>query len=260
MLTQADCSLFIADLHLSEDVPELVTLFFRFLDRFEHSHFQQLFILGDLFEYWVGDDQLSCDIIAHQVCTRFCQLQTNSQKKIYFIHGNRDFLVDNAFFKQSQVTSLTSPYLFQNNYQHLLLTHGDDLCILDAAYQNFRQTVHTEKWQGEFLAQPLHTRQQIAQQLRQKSKQEQYSKDQTLFRIPSETVIQILTHFKCNILIHGHTHYPSLNFYLHNIVKTESQWFQEWTVPDWNQTAQGCLVLEKDILYFQSIEDFCINL
>lgn len=260
MLTQADFSIFIADLHLSEDVPEIVTLFFDFLDQFERSSFQSLFILGDLFEYWVGDDQLSCDIIAHQVCTRFYQLQKRSQKKIYFIHGNRDFLMDCDFFHQSQVTPLESPYLFENAYQRLLLTHGDDLCVLDTAYQTFRKTVQTEGWREQFLAQSLTIRQKMAQQLRQKSKQEQCYKDQTLFRIPSETVLQVLKHFECNILIHGHTHDPSLNLYLNHSKKMQrAHWLQEWTVPDWNHMTQGCLLLEKDRLHFQSIEYFCIN-
>lgn len=256
MTTHSDYSIFIADLHLSDEMPALTAQFLTFLDHFQHSHFEELFILGDLFEYWVGDDQIETDTSANQVCQKFQYLTQTSGKKIYILHGNRDFLLGQDFFGQSGAQLLPTQYCFQNQWIRIILTHGDELCLNDTAYQTFREMVHTLAWQYEFLAQALPIRMHMAQGLRARSKTEQLGKDDYLFQIPSEAILSLLQQKDCPVLVHGHTHQGSQKSYEMTTQAGKKQAATVWTLPDWRPKQQGCLILEKDKLSLHN-QFFC---
>ena len=156
---------FISDLHLSEDTSRLNSAFFNFLSNSNHA-FDQLFILGDLFEAWVGDDDDSS--FANDVCQALLKLSKQGTE-VFFIHGNRDFLIGENFMQRSGVKILPDPFTFQFFDLKIALSHGDSFCTDDVDYQNFKKEVRTQEWQSDFLAKPLAERKQIAANMRDSS-------------------------------------------------------------------------------------------
>ncbi len=199
---------FISDLHLHASERATFAAWQQYL---QNTTAQAVFILGDLFEVWVGDDVLSPQGGAASVgdgfewqCVRTLQL-ASEHLELFFICGNRDFLVGAQCLRASGMQALDDPCVLQLGSQRWLLSHGDALCLEDVDYQQFRAMVRSPAWQTGFLAQPLAKRQLIARQLRTQS--EQHKRAHPLpSTVDTTATLQCLHHANASTLIHGHTH------------------------------------------------------
>lgn len=203
-------TLFISDLHLDPTRPEITRLFGEFIDG-EARDADALYILGDLFEAWVGDDDPSQ--VGAFVSGKLSQLQ-EAGVPIYFIRGNRDFLLGDDYARRAGFSILPDPAVVMLHGKPVLLMHGDLLCTDDLAYQQFRTQTRDPAWQQQFLAQPLDTRLAFAQQARAASQTHQSGlKDtgqlETITDVAPATVEATLRRYGIDTLIHGHTHRPA---------------------------------------------------
>ena len=196
--------LFISDLHLDENRPDISRAFFDFL----HSHAsnaQALYILGDFFEAWIGDDDQSA--LIDQVSTELKAL-TSKGVALYIMHGNRDFLIGQQFCDDVGAQLLNDPTIIELNGEATLLMHGDSLCSDDQEYMQFRKMLRSAVWQKEALAKPLEERRVIAQHLRMASSEANSNKAEDIMDVNGNDVIREMRAHQCYRLIHGHTHRP----------------------------------------------------
>lgn len=205
-------TLFISDLHLDATRPACTRLFCDFLDG-EARNAVALYILGDLFEAWVGDDDPS--ETAAVVADRLTAL-TACGVPVFFMHGNRDFLVGEAFAARTGITLLHDPFRMHLHGRSLLLMHGDTLCTDDIAYQQFRAQTRDPAWQAAFLAQPLAARLAFAEQARAASqaRQGELRDAGTMDAITDVSPVAVAETFAAHdvdVLIHGHTHRPAIH-------------------------------------------------
>lgn len=198
------CTLFIADLHLCTEEPAITAGFLHFLRR-EAQHADALYILGDLFEAWIGDDDPNP--LHAEVAAALNQLSI----PCYFIHGNRDFLVGKRFAKASGMTLLPQEQVLELYGKRVLIMHGDTLCTDDEGYQRFRAKVQQRWLQKLFLALPLFVRQRIALKMRAGSRQANSSKSQEIMDVNPQAVRQVMSQHHVQWLIHGHTHRPAVH-------------------------------------------------
>jgi UDP-2,3-diacylglucosamine hydrolase len=218
-------TLFISDLHLCVSRPHSNKLFFRFLER-EARGADALYILGDLCEYWVGDDDLS-DPFNHSIAAALKSL-ARTGVPIFLMHGNRDFLIGPKFCSASGATLLDDPTIVELNGTRTLLMHGDTLCTDDVDYQRFRAQVRGEAWQREFLARPLTERKAMAEELRRKSELEKRRKSAAIMDVTPASVDALLRAEQTPLLIHGHTHRPARHSHT-----VDGKRFERWVLPDW---------------------------
>jgi UDP-2,3-diacylglucosamine hydrolase len=232
-------TLFISDLHLSADHPHSMTAFQRFIETVAPQA-EALYILGDLFEYWAGDDDRH-DPFHAQVINALHDLAAHGIK-IYLMHGNRDLLMGNALAQAAGATLLDDPTLLDLYDTHTLISHGDKLCTDDVEYQQFRTQVHNAKFQEKFLAQPLAVRKAYIEQLRQQSTVAKQSKDSMIMDVNDDAVAALLREYHYPRLIHGHTHRPKRHEHT-----VEGHRCERWVLSDWDQQVsalrcdeQGC--------------------
>lgn len=200
-------TLFISDLHLDETRPQVTKAFLRFLLN-QASTADALYILGDLFEAWIGDDDDS-EYINHikDALIRFGE----SGVPTYFIHGNRDFLIGEQFAEQTGITLLQESTVVELYDRKVLLMHGDTLCTEDTEYMKFRAQVRSAAWQAQVLSQPLEVRRQMAQQLREQSQSMNAMKAEDIMDVTPAEVVDVMQAEGVNYLIHGHTHRPDVH-------------------------------------------------
>ncbi|UGS41604.1 UDP-2,3-diacylglucosamine diphosphatase [Pseudocitrobacter corydidari] len=200
-------TLFIADLHLQTEEPAITAGFLRFLAG-EARRADALYILGDLFEAWIGDDDPNP---LHQQIAHAIKALVDSGVPCYFIHGNRDFLLGKRFARESGMTLLPEEQRLELYGRPLLILHGDTLCIDDAGYQAFRAKVHTPWIQKVFLALPLFIRQKIAARMRADSKAANSHKSMEIMDVNPQAVVDVMEKYHVQWLIHGHTHRPDVH-------------------------------------------------
>ena len=220
-------TLFISDLHLCSARPQSNRSFFAFLERDARSA-RALYILGDLFEYWVGDDDLG-DPFNATVVAALARLVAGGVPT-YLMHGNRDFVIGEAFARASGVTLLPDPSLLNLDGQAVLLMHGDTLCTLDLEYQAFRREARSQTWINDLLRQPLAERKAAVEALRRKSEQEKRSKPADIMDVAPAEVEAALRRYGYPRLIHGHTHRPARH--LHAV---DGHTCERWVLADWYQ-------------------------
>jgi UDP-2,3-diacylglucosamine hydrolase len=232
-------SLFISDLHLSADHPEILSAFTEFLST-TAPQAEALYILGDLFEYWAGDDDLE-DPFNLQVVSALAKLNAGGTA-LYLMYGNRDFLMGEALAAACGAKLLPDPTLISVHGIPTLLMHGDTLCTDDTNYMAFRAQVRTPGWQANFLAQPLARRKAQIEQLRAQSKQAQSLKAAEIMDVNAESVINTLREHNYPRLIHGHTHRPARHEH-----EVDRHRCERWVLPDWYEQggylhcdASGC--------------------
>lgn len=196
--------LFISDLHLSEGEPNLFRLFCHFLKTYAYKA-QALYILGDLFEAWIGDDDLTP---FHQSVIAELAALTGSGVPAYLLHGNRDFLLGKQFSKLTGVTLLPDPYLLRLPKEQILLIHGDSLCSNDKTYMRFRKFVRAKPLNHLFLKMPLPMRRTIASILRRFSQRKSQNKAAYALDVNQQEVVKQLNLNQATTLIHGHIHIP----------------------------------------------------
>ena len=195
---------FISDLHLNQDRPDITKAFLNFLEN-TACKAEKLYILGDLFEAWIGDDDQNEFISEIQNAL----IRINKTTKVLFMHGNRDFLIGPDFASSAGMKILTDPVVEEMFGNPVLLMHGDLLCTEDIDYQKFRKVSRDIKWQKEFLSKPLAERRIIAQNLRGASKEATGKKKEEIMDVSEFEVIKIIQESSVSLLIHGHTHRPN---------------------------------------------------
>ena len=205
-------ALFISDLHLDDSRPAVTELFGRFVEG-EARGAEALYILGDLFEAWVGDDDPSD---AGAFVAAKLRALSRSGVPVFFMHGNRDFLLGAAYADRAGMTLLPDPTVILVGGRPVLLMHGDTLCTDDVAYQQFRAQSRDPRWQAQFLAQPLAARQAFADQARAASRAHQAGLQaagamDAITDVAPATVEATFRRFGIDTLVHGHTHRPAVH-------------------------------------------------
>jgi UDP-2,3-diacylglucosamine hydrolase len=194
---------FISDLHLQDKDPETFNLWHHYMGS---TTADAVFILGDLFEVWVGDDAAKTHVFLQQ-CASVLK-NCASSRHVAFMRGNRDFLVGSDFLNTCNVHNLQDPMVLRFASQSWLLSHGDEGCLGDVEYQAFRHMVRQTHWQEQFLAKPLAEREAIARQLRIQSQQHKIDPSSQYADVDTDWAIAALLDAQCSCLLHGHTHRP----------------------------------------------------
>jgi len=198
---------FIADLHLAQNRPDITACFLSFLKN-DAAQAQALYILGDLFEYWIGDDD-DAPFVAE--VAKGLKTLSLLGVKIYYIHGNRDFLLGTKYANKSGMTLLPEVELIELYGNKVVIMHGDTLCTKDVAYQAFRKKSRSWWWQAIVKSLPLFIRRKIAEDYRKKSAAATAMKAQDIMDVTPEEVVNTLTLHNSRLLIHGHTHRPNIH-------------------------------------------------
>jgi len=228
-------TLFISDLHLCSERPLTTEAFFSFLQT-EARSAETLYILGDLFDAWIGDDDDRP--LASQVADAL-KAVSHRGTKIFFQHGNRDFLIGHHYAKRCGMQLLPELFTLEVADERWLLAHGDQFCTQDAAYQQFRTLVRNPQWQKELLSKTLEERRGIAAQLREKSKEANSIKAEDIMDVTPGEIDRILIEKKCSKLIHGHTHRPARHALMLNKVAAERIVLGEWNTTYWFIRQKG---------------------
>jgi UDP-2,3-diacylglucosamine hydrolase len=233
-------ALFISDLHLQASHRRTAEAFFRFLAE-RAIHARQLYLLGDIFEYWAGDDDLD-DPFHQRVISALSELAARGVD-VFWMAGNRDFLVGEAFARKAGLTRLPEPHLLQVAGRRIALVHGDAQCTADTNYMAFRAQVRQPEWQQQFLAMPLGQRKAIIAGLREGSRSAQTGKSYEIMDVAPEAVAGLHAASGADVIIHGHTHRPAL----HQDPETGRR---RYVLPDWELDAEpprgGWIALDAD--------------
>ena len=198
-------TLFISDLHLEESRPDITEAFLGFL-KDKARGVEKLYILGDFFEAWIGDDERTP--LQETVAAALKEVNA-SGTTIFLMHGNRDFLIGEDFCKRAGATLLDDPTVVDLYGTPTLLMHGDSLCTADVEYQKFRANMRNPQWQQMILQRPLADRQTMARQLREISMAKNQGKEETIMDVTPEEVVKEMEAHGVQRLIHGHTHRPA---------------------------------------------------
>ena len=230
-------SLFISDLHLSDERPATVNLFLQFLVEYTPAS-DRLYILGDLFHAWVGDDDDS------ETAARVTRALSaaSGDTDIYIMHGNRDFLLGEDFSINSKVTLLPDPCVIQIGEQNVLLTHGDQLCTQDIEYQKVRQMRTQPEWLEDFKNKPLEERKAIAKMYREQSGEVTSLLAEDIMDVTHSAVEQWFDYYNVNLMIHGHTHRPDTH--IHHVNGKECK---RIVLPDWHEDSAAVLAINENM-------------
>lgn len=238
-------TLFISDLHLHESRPQITRAFFQFLDE-KTKDAEALYILGDFFDAWIGDDDDA--LLNTQVASVLNKLSKRGTQ-IFLMHGNRDFLLGKKFADDAGARLIDEGTVI-NLYGHpTLLLHGDDLCTGDKDYINFRQQVRSVQWQQHILAQPIAARRALATQLREKSQSMNSLKAEDIMDVSQDEVISVMRKAGVKRLIHGHTHRPERHALMLDGTAAERIVLGDWHDKAWviTATAKNIELMHWDI-------------
>lgn len=239
-------TLFIADLHLCAERPQTTRIFQDFLRR-TATQAETLYILGDLFEFWAGDDDLT-DPHQAGVASALAELNRGGTA-VFIMHGNRDFLMGDNFAQAAQSRIIPDPTLIDLYDTPTLLTHGDTLCSGDTAYLAFRDKVREPSWQSTFLARPLAERKAEIAALRQRSETDKSLKSEVEMDAHPDAIAAALREHGYPRLIHGHTHRPA-----HHLHQVDGHDCERWVLDSWHDQgsylhcdASGCRAVRIEI-------------
>ncbi len=199
--------LLISDLHLEDRRPDITDALMKFL-RHERGRCSALYVLGDLFEVWIGDDeQAPLHVQVAAALAEFAQ----AGSEVLLMHGNRDFLIGPEYAGQCGATLLAEPARIETAAGPVILLHGDTLCTDDVNYQQFREMVRQPEWQQTFLGKPLPERREFARQAREQSQEATADKEQSIMDVNELAVARVFADHDTSLLIHGHTHRPGIH-------------------------------------------------
>lgn len=216
--------IFISDLHLSLERPATLRRFFRFMQADAPRH-RELVILGDLFEFWIGDD---ASPPAKPVIDALAAASSSGQR-VFLMHGNRDPLLGHDFASAAGATLLADPIIAAIAGTTTLLSHGDAWCTRDVAYQQFRSMIRNPEFQREFLAKPVEERIAIAKGARTQSDTEKSTKAMDIMDVTPEAIGAALRKAGVRRIIHGHTHRPAAH-----VIDLDGVNAERWVLPDWD--------------------------
>lgn len=222
-------ALFVSDVHLHESMPRTTQAFVSFLER-QAKRTRRLYLLGDLFEYWAGDDDMETPY--HSRIVQAIREVSNAGVDVFWIAGNRDFLVGQAFARKTGLTLLDDPHVEDISGMRIVLAHGDAQCIDDHAYMAFRAQVRRPGWQAQFLAQPLATRKAIIDGMRTGSREAQRAKSDDIMDVNPVAITTLFDTTGASIMIHGHTHRPATHVY-----QDDGKTRVRHVLPDWDCDA-----------------------
>lgn len=231
-------TLFISDLHLDPSRPAIVAQFERFLSEVTPGA-DALYILGDLFEYWVGDDGLALPF-PRRMAERLHA--ASEQLPVHFMHGNRDFLAAARFARETGARLIPDPTLVDLYGTRTLLMHGDTLCTDDARYQAFRAQVRDPAWQQATLARPIEERLVLANRMRLESEGTKQATAMDIMDVAPAAVERAFADSGCDVMIHGHTHRPARH--VHRVAGRERV---RWVLPDWYESGGYLEASERGI-------------
>lgn len=220
-------ALFISDLHLQAGLPHTTQAFHDFLTQ-QASRVGRLYLLGDIFEYWAGDDDL--DTPYHRAIVDALRRVSDSGVQVFWIAGNRDFLAGSAFAAAAGLTMLDDPHVIHLAGRAITLAHGDAQCTDDTAYMAFRTQVRQPAWQRQFLAMPLTQRKTIIENLRRSSKDAVREKSCDIMDVNANAIRNLYHSTGTQILIHGHTHRPALH--------VDEDGRLRYVLPDWEYDVE----------------------
>ena len=210
---------FISDLHLTPERPVSTRLFEQFIAS-APQFLEQLYILGDLFEYWIGDD--AAGLLGHESVESALRKTVETGTEVFFIHGNRDFLVGQEFAERTGCQLLTDPVVivpphrYQSQEVRILLSHGDALCTDDIEHQQARKQMLSSKWKLAFLGQPVKQRYSTVDALRKRSESGKQGKSMEIMDVNQSAVEALMRQHDVHIMIHGHTHKPAVHEFMLN--------------------------------------------
>lgn len=224
-------ALFVSDLHLQASLPRTTQAFYAFLT--QHAmQAERLYLLGDIFEYWAGDDDLATPYNSEIVAA--LRRLSDSGVQLFWIAGNRDFLVGATFAAAAGLTILEDPQVLRLAGRDITLAHGDAQCTDDTAYMAFRAQVRQPAWQQHFLAMPLAQRKAIIEGVRQNSKDANKEKSYEIMDVNADAISALYDSTGTSTLIHGHTHRPALH-----VTETGAQTRLRYVLPDWEYDAES---------------------
>lgn len=246
-------TLFIADLHLSENHRHITDALLGFLDK-EASNAETLYILGDMFEVWVGDDEHT--VLMDEVAQKLTDYSQRNNTKIYFIHGNRDFMLGKRFAKQASMTLLPEHTEIDLYGIKTLILHGDTLCLFDKNYQRMRKIIHNPILQFVFNCLPLRFRKRIGWKIRTASQSKKVYKNNEMMGVTEHEVLRLMVQHNVQQLIHGHTHQVNTHHFSVN-----EKPGKRYDVGDWytnlsfvSATPEGVELVIRPIDYYQKIK------
>jgi len=218
-------SLFISDLHLTEELPEANERFIELLEGKARGA-DVLYILGDFFEYWIGDDDLEASFNA--VVAGLLADLARRGVPVYLMHGNRDFLIGERFCAATGAKLLADPSVHEIQGVRTLLMHGDTLCTDDVDYQNWRRIARSEAWQREFLSKSLPERRRAIVGMREQGKEAVRAKPAEIMDVNDAAVAEAMRAHAVTRLVHGHTHRPG-----RHALTIDGRPAERWVLPDW---------------------------
>ncbi len=230
-------TLFISDLHLKPDSPELLALAQRFLEELA-PQYSNLFILGDFVEYWLGDDAYdgSLDTVFNTI-----KNLSNTGTTVHIMYGNRDFLFGEKFAKDLGVNLITEDqFVFEQSGERVLLMHGDTLCTDDIGYQKLRQMLRNPKWQTDFLTLSVVERIEAAMKLRDASRSETQEKSAEIMDVNQQMVESVMQKHTLTKMIHGHTHRPATHFF-----EKDQHTYSRFVMGDWD-ASNGSIIASME--------------
>ena len=228
---------FISDLHLVDKNTHLQDLFFHYMQNIAPQS-DQLFVLGDLFEVWLGDD--ARNEMSQKVILAFRKYSDNGGK-LFIGHGNRDFLLGEKFAQETGGEIIAEPYNFKLANKPICLLHGDSLCTDDVPYQQLRSMVRNPQWQQEFLSKSVPERIQFAAEVQAKSKDDKEMKSSEIMDVNQQAVMDCFNENNCELLIHGHTHRPDTHHYTLENGKS----VERIVLSDWGDKGQYLVISEQ---------------
>ena len=227
-------TLFISDLHLEADRPEIGAQFLEFLAGPARAA-DALYILGDLFVAWIGDDDPSPYYADMKAAIRDL---ADSGVPVFFMHGNRDFMIGESFAREAGVTILEDPCVIELHGEKILLSHGDYLCTDDVEYQQVRAMTRNPEWQAMMLAKSVEERSAFARQARQQSQARYGTLNEEITDVNQDAVEAAIREHEVKVLLHGHTHRPAVHPFhvderpVHRIVLGD--WSEQGSAVDWD--------------------------
>jgi len=219
-------ALFVSDLHLQPSLRATTEAFRAFL--LKHAcRAERLYLLGDIFEYWAGDDDLDAPYAREIV--GMLRMTSEAGIKVFWIGGNRDFLAGPQFAARAAITMLPDPCVVEAGGRRIVLTHGDAQCTDDHAYMAFRAQVRDSAWRANFLAQPLAQRKKVIAELRAGSREAQLGKSMEIMDVNPQAIASLFESTGTDLMIHGHTHRPALH-----AMNIEGKTRLRYVLPDWD--------------------------